>query len=454
MPLESALPRSRFSRLAQFGRLAGSVAFNTAAAGARELGRGRRPSVANLITGAENMAQLADRLAHMRGAAMKLGQLLSMDAGDVLPPDLAKLLARLREGADVLPASQLLPLLEAAWGPHWQRQFQYFDVHPLAAASIGQVHEAKTLDGRRLAIKVQYPGVRESIDSDLGNVSTLLRWSRLLPESIRLEPLLETARQQLHQEADYLREGRELSAYSRLIEGDERFEVPEVDWGLSTASVLTMSFMDGEPLENLRAEPPSVRDSLARALLQLSLREIFVWGRVQTDPNFANFRYQPQARRIQLLDFGALRHYEPSQLEALRTLLDACLSGQNDELEAAAISVGYLGEDKSQGYRRAVVKLLQTASEPLQPEVYDFGASELARRMSAQVLELRVEQGYGQLPPTEILFLHRKIGGLYMLFKQLDVQLPVRALCEWVLAETPNTGDESHCSDSQSRIHF
>ncbi|CAA9480712.1 MAG: Uncharacterized ABC1 family protein Rsph17029_4038, partial [uncultured Sphingomonadaceae bacterium] len=184
------LPRGRASRLGQFGRLAGGIAGGMIAEGARRLATGERPRARDMLLTPGNFRKLADRLSHLRGAAMKLGQMISLDAGDLLPPELTDILAGLRERAHHMPPAQLERLLEREWGMDWRLRFALFDAVPIAAASIGQVHRATARNGRELAIKVQYPGVRESIDSDVDNVSTLLRMSGLLPRGLDIGPLL------------------------------------------------------------------------------------------------------------------------------------------------------------------------------------------------------------------------------------------------------------------------
>ncbi|MEL7488035.1 MAG: AarF/UbiB family protein, partial [Pseudomonadota bacterium] len=178
----AAVPRRRLSRAARFGGLAAGVAGDVALRGAGRALRGERPDLGSLLLTPANAARIADELAKLRGAAMKIGQLVSMDAGDLLPPEFAEIMARLRATAAPMPGRQLKSVLTENWGRDWLRRFDAFDVRPLAAASIGQVHRARTNDGRDLAIKIQYPGVRASIDSDVDNVATLINLSGLLPK--------------------------------------------------------------------------------------------------------------------------------------------------------------------------------------------------------------------------------------------------------------------------------
>ncbi|WP_294641667.1 AarF/UbiB family protein, partial [uncultured Aureimonas sp.] len=204
-----SVPSGRLSRLGQFGRLAGGIAGGMLAEGARRLADGERPRIGDMLLTPGNLVRVADRLSHLRGAAMKLGQMISLDAGDTLPPELSEIMARLRAEADPMPRVQLERVLAAEWGREWRIRFERFDDRPIAAASIGQVHRARALDGRELAIKVQYPGVRGSIDADVDNVATLLRVSGLLPPHLDITALLAEAKAQLHEETDYRREGAE-----------------------------------------------------------------------------------------------------------------------------------------------------------------------------------------------------------------------------------------------------
>ena len=178
---------------------------------------------------------------------------------------------------------------------------------PVAAASIGQVHRATLPDGRRLAIKVQYPGVAESIDSDVDNVTTLLRVSGLLPRGLDIAPLLQEAKRQLAEEADYTREGEQMRAYAARLDRDARYVVPTLEPELTTRHVLAMSFVEGQAIETLEGASQEARDAAMTALVTLVLRELFEFGVMQTDPNFANYRWQADSGALVLLDFGATR---------------------------------------------------------------------------------------------------------------------------------------------------
>ena len=217
------------------------------------------------------------------------------------------------------------------------------------------------------------------------------------------------------------------------------FEVPQVLPELTTPEVLAMTFLDGQPIETLREAPAAERNRVATALLELALREVFEWGLVQTDPNFANYRYAAgdgdRHGRIQLLDFGATRDYPQDSRTAFRDLLIAAIAADAAGIERAAIAVGYLGADDPAAYRAGMVEMVRDATEPARaPGGYHFGRSDLARRIAEKAMVLRLKERFGRLPPPAMLFLHRKLGGLYLLFSPLRAEIRVGDLMGPVLA--------------------
>lgn len=446
MAEERRITRSRLGRLTQLGRLAGGIAGGVVAEGARQIARGGRPTVTDLLLTPGNVRRVGDRLSEMRGAAMKVGQLLSMDSGHLLPPELGGLLARLRESAHTMPLGDVAAMLKQAWGGGWEGQFRRFSFTPLAAASIGQVHAAELKDGRPLAIKVQYPGIVTSIDSDVDNVAALLRIARLVPAELDLAPLLSQAKQQLHAEADYRREAAAIGRFAGLLGQDPRFDLPEVIASHTTEQVLAMRYLDGQPIEWLADSSPAERNTAAAALLELALREVFDWGLVQTDPNFANYLYSPASKRIQLLDFGATRDYEAGFRQHLHHLLLACIDGTDEDVAACASAVGYIDPRDPAKYRDSIVALLRMATEPArQGSDVAFARLDLAERMKHVITEMRMREKFARIPPLQVLFLHRKLGGLYLLLNRLRATVPVSEIvARLVTPEAPSPDAGSH----------
>ncbi|MEM8729545.1 MAG: AarF/ABC1/UbiB kinase family protein [Pseudomonadota bacterium] len=433
------VPAGRVSRLARMGgfatQVAGAVAFN----GARGLVKGERPDLRSLMLTPANVQRLTHQLAQMRGAAMKLGQLLSMDTGDVLPTELTEILSRLRADAHFMPPKQLQQVLIANWGADWRRGFRRFDVRPIAAASIGQVHRAELKDGRQVAVKVQYPGVARSIDSDVANLGALLRASRLLPRGFDVTPYLAEAKRQLREETDYLREGDRLSAFGQRLRTARQFHVPayHADW--STGQILTMSFAAGQPIETLEAASQTTRDRVAGWLVELALQELFSFGEIQSDPNFANYLYDAEADRVVLLDFGAARHVSPPVIETYRALLGAGLHGDRAAMITAAERIGFLAPDLAGAHRVRIERMLDMGFGSLRAgEIYDFADTALSDRMQAESMAL-IEDGYLPPPlPMDVLYLQRKLGGLILLATRMRARVPLAAMiAPYVTATAP-----------------
>lgn len=427
----SRIPQGRITRMASLASLATRVAGGMLGEGVRQLAQGKRPTAKDLLLTPANASRIADQLAQLRGAAMKVGQLLSMDAGDLLPPELTLILSRLQSNGTPMPPRKLSQVLAQELGEDWQQHFTQFSFQPMAAASIGQVHQAYADDGRKLAIKVQYPGISASIDSDVDNVMTLLRLSRLLPEQLDYTELLTEAKRQLHAEADYLLEAQQLTTFARLLADEPQFLLPTVDAQLTTSRLLAMSYMEGVELTALQDQPQAVRDQAVSQLFSLLFRELFEFRLVQTDPNFANYLYQPATQKLVLLDFGATRAYPETISEGYRQLFSAGLREDTPAIEQALSQIGFFSQDIVTAQREAVVAIVQLACEPVRENrAYDFGNSPLAGQLREAGTKLSLEQGYWHSPPADALFLHRKIGGLYLLAAKLKAQVNVQQLIQ------------------------
>ena len=425
------VPTGRVARMLRMGGIASGIAGGVAAGGLKALAQGKRPDLANLLMTPANGLRVTQGLSHLRGAALKLGQMLSMDSGAVLPEELTAILARMRDDAQPMPPKQLQAVLNAEWGAGWYGRFQRFDVRPFAAASIGQVHRAVLPGGRMLAIKVQYPGVRDSIDSDVDNMASLMRLPGLLPRGMDLAPLMAEAKRQLHGEADYLAEAQHLARFRTLLEGSADFVLPELEPDLCTPQVLAMSYVESAPLESLTTAPQATRDRVASALIDLVLRELFEFGAMQTDPNLANYRYDPKSGRIVLLDFGAVQPIAPALAADFRDLLTAALDGTHDTIRAAMLRIGYFAPETALHHQDLIQSLFDMAMEPLrQSTPFDFGQSDLLERLRDRGLALGSERDLAHVPPAATLFLHRKIAGTYLMAAKLCARVALRPMVE------------------------
>ena len=425
----SRVPEGRGERIVRLGSMlagiAGEVAFEALrrAAGSSEAG-------GSVILTPANARRMTETLADLRGAAMKLGQLLSLQGEDLLPPEFAGILSTLRNQAYSMPEEQVRDVMASELGADWEDRFAEFDFEPIAAASIGQVHGAVAADGRDLAIKIQYPGVARSISGDVDNLGVLLRIARILPGDIELRPLLKEIKKELRHEADYEREAASTEKYRSLVADDPSVIVPGVHRDLSTRRVLATDRVYARPIEDLRSPEHTQerRDRVGERLIRLVLRELFTFRFMQTDPNFANYLFDPAKERLALLDFGGVRRFTHAFTETYRRLIVGAVEEEWSGVFDAARELGFLRGDEGADAREMFVRLTSLMTEPLRHRGrYDFPDCDLAARVRRVSLEALSAHRLPH-PPAETLFLHRKLGGSFLLLAHIGARVDCRAL--------------------------
>ena len=426
---EAKVPTSRLSRLSKMGGLASRLAGNVLLEGAKQFSQGKSPSMQQLMMTPQNIGHVADKLSQLRGAAMKVGQMLSMDAGDIVPPELAEILAKLRSDAKAMPHKQLTQLLVEHWGSDWIAPFAQFELRPFAAASIGQVHLAYLDTGEKLAIKIQYPGIRDSIDSDIDNVASLLKVSRLIPANVKLDTLLAEAKLQLHNEADYHFEAEQVALYQQQLGDNPHFIVPKVYPKLSNNSILCMQFVEGVAIESLTESSQAVRDQIATLLMELCFKELFKFKLLQSDPNFANFQYQADTQKIVLFDFGATRTISDTLSQGYLQLMQGAIVDDKQQMTQAAQQIGFFQDAIDPQQKQLIIDIFYQACEPLRFDgEYDFAQSSLAKRITQAGKAMSTQQDEWHTPPTDAIFIHRKLAGMYLLAAKLKAKVNVAKL--------------------------
>jgi aarF domain-containing kinase len=433
----SRVPAGRIERLARFGWLAGEVALGAVAEGVRRVAGS--PAAHSLMLTEANAQRLAKRLAGLRGAAMKVGQMLSLQGADILPPEVTRALAILRAAADAMPQAQLRRVLGQAFGAGWEQRLRDFDMAPVAAASIGEVHRATAADGRQLALKIQYPGVAHSIDSDIQNVAAILRLTHVLPRDVDFSDLLAEAKRQLRRETDYYIEAEFQRRYRALVADEPDFVVPRVHDDFTTARILAMDFIDGVLLEALGGDayPQRLRDRIGTQLYRLMLRELFEFRFVQSDPNFANYLFLPATGQIALLDFGGSREIPPRFAHGYTRAFAAAADNDRALLQDALQEIGFLRADTSTEVRHAFTDLFLVGCEPFRHRgAYDFAASNMLVRVRDVGLDLAYRAGGFRLPPPDAVFLNRKLVGTFLLCARLRARVDVRTLLRTALEHT------------------
>jgi predicted unusual protein kinase regulating ubiquinone biosynthesis (AarF/ABC1/UbiB family) len=330
-----------------------------------------------------------------------------------------------------MPEEQLRAVLAMEYGPGWRARFARFDPEPIAAASIGQVHEATLPDGRVLALKIQYPGVALSIGSDVDNLVAALRLTRLLPRDLDLAGLAEEAKRQLREEANYVGEALRLERYRRLLEGDPAFVVPRVHDDFATPRILAMDRLHGVPLEDLcgAEHDQARRDAAASDLYRLLFRELFEFGFVQTDPNFANYLWLPDEERLGLIDLGAGREVPKRLQDHYARLFRAGIDANREGVRAASLAIGLFEVGEREDRVEALVDMMMLACEAFSGGApHDFAGSGHPARMRELGMDLALGKGFWRPPPIDSLYLHRKLGGTYLLAARLRARVDLHAL--------------------------
>lgn len=397
----------------------------TAAArvGSAELGRRLVPS-STARARAKQALVVGQTLSELKGAVMKIGQLLSIDAEDVLPPEVVKVLGKLQNQAEPIDFAIVKRVIHAELGDRAER-FTEIDPRPLAAASIGQVHRARA-GGEDVVIKVQYPGVAESIDADIAALSKLVRTLMgLSSRSIELDEVFDELSTMLHRETNYVTERENLDRYRGMLDGEDRFIVPRSFEELSTERVLTMSYEPGPTLfEHLdRGASMAERTDIARAILDLYCIEFFREGLVQTDPNPGNFLVQDDGR-IVLLDFGAAIPYSDEFRHDYVGLLRTLGTRDPRAIIEDGERMGFIDPRETDEVKLLFAEFLTLAVEPFREDLqpFEFSSEDYARR-SRHVGRAFTRQLRYSPPPRELIFLHRKLGGIFNIIKRMDVRL-------------------------------
>ncbi len=357
-----------------------------------------------------NAERLVAHSTELRGAFMKLSQLLSMRR-DLLPAEALEVLSVVQSSAPPMPWQRVRAVLTAELGGTPEAKFRRFEPEAFAAASLGQVHRAQLPGGERVAVKVQYPGVAATVQQDLRNVKALVRiFAGIARDAMRQdvnpEEVAAELEARLHEELDYRLEARNLIRFRALLADDKEVVIPRVVSELSTGRVLTMGFLDGYPIQEVMAPgvDQELKDWVAVKLFRLLWRQLFEFGVLHTDPHPGNYLVTHHPR-LGILDFGAVREFEPEIRAGYLQLARGLLAADDDAIGAACVALGFVKDDPA-----PLVAIMRIVCEPLlvdapfDPRTYDL----MAR--GTQVTQVAVHNRLYRSPVHHVFLLRALLG--------------------------------------------
>ncbi|MAZ09589.1 MULTISPECIES: AarF/ABC1/UbiB kinase family protein [unclassified Limnobacter] len=391
--------------------------------------------------------ELADELGRLKGSVMKAGQMLSLYGQYFLPEEAVEVLATLQDNTPAVSWSFVEPQLIDALG---EKTIAKLDIQrkPIAAASLGQAHLATIkATGEQVVVKIQYPGVANAIDTDIRTLSRLISATRLAPKALDLTDVFNELRDMLVRECDYLQEREFTETFHDRLANNSRFIVPKVYPEFCAQRVLTTRYEPGYSVSSkeVQALSQSRRNALAKSFAELFVTEFFDWNLVQTDPHFGNYRVridsQGENDQIVTLDFGATRPFDKSFVESYGRIVRGSLQADRREVAQGVLEIGLMDASTPQSFLEGfgdltelIVEPFRKPFDPMVPDrlytpggAYRFGDTDLPARVG-QTAALKMMSKHFKIPPQEIIFLHRRIGGVLVTLKTLRAELRLHEL--------------------------
>jgi predicted unusual protein kinase regulating ubiquinone biosynthesis (AarF/ABC1/UbiB family) len=420
--------QGRFTRFRKLAGLSAQLSADVLKSGAKRL-VGQEPELLSKAAA----EKLVSTLGELKGAAMKLGQAVSMDT-ELLSPEVRQVIARLQNEAPPMPHALVVRVLREELGGEPEALFRDFDPSPLAAASLGQVHRAVLHDGRPVAVKVQYPGIAETLAGDMDNlglvVKTVSKASRLTDGTAYFREL----REEMLLETDYRREAGLCTAFARGIARLPDLKVPAVVPERTTGRVLTLELLHGRTLKDWVVSGPSAEERfrVARQLILAIYGPFFLAGEMHADPHPGNFMVLEDGR-LGLLDFGSIKRFTPRFVDANRRMFLHAVRLESMDVLGLSREVGFTTELPDAEATGLIQEILHIAGRPMRLTPYDYATCTITRDMklhfarnAARFLKLR--------PPAEAVMFFRSTGGLAQNLKLIGARGDFRGVYQEVAA--------------------
>ena len=440
------IPKGRVRRSAKLGTAMGSQAARYA--GTRAAGVARRDEAAEERLEArhlETALTMVRTLGEMKGAAMKIGQLASFIDTEFLPPEYAEIyqteLAKLRTSAPPMPWERVSKVIEEEYGEPVDEHFSEFEPEAFAAASIGQVHRAKLLDGRPVAVKIQYPGVAEALEADMRNAGVLVRLARALAPGLDAKSVASELRARVLEELDYEYEAQNQRTFSRAYRGHPFIYVPDVITRLSRRRVLVSEFVEGMGFEQVKELDDEERSRFGEIVFRFCFGSIYHLQHFNADSHPGNYLLMEDGR-VAFLDFGMTKKLDREQIQLEQAALDAAIRHDPEALRQRLHDLGfvkkptkldaehlmdhvmlvggwYIEDGDYEVSSRRVMKIIESASDP--------------RSEYFQVMRRE------NIPADELMGRRMEIGVIAVLAQLHAKRNWHRIMREWVYGDEPAT---------------
>ena len=379
--------------------------------------------------------EIVHELGLMKGSIMKAGQMLSLHAGEFLPPEARNVLKSLENHTYYLDWEQIKAQVPKEW--HEKLDIQR---DPVAAASLGQVHIAIDKEtGAKYAMKIQYEGVKKAIEQDVKALKMLLKMLNLLPKDVDLSLVFEEIKAMLYKETDYKNEAEATKRYAELTKDLDWVITPDVIEEFCTDTVLTTTWMECLPLrdEGITTLPQAARNELGANFMDLFLKEIYELGVIQTDAHFCNFMVTPDYKKWILIDFGATKYASESESKNYRDLITSCAYRDRDKFLGTVQDMGYLSK-KNLTNQDTLWEYCELISEPFNQYPYNWGISDIPEKAMQMSQKLASDIDLGR-PPGDTVFIDRKVAGVFHVLKHLGCVIDSKKLLANYTEDQSNT---------------
>ncbi len=366
---------------------------------------------------------LKQALGGLKGPLMKVAQLLAT-IPDALPKEYAAELAQLQSQAPPMGRPFVRRRMVAELGPDWAKQFKKFDLDAAAAASLGQVHRAVSLDGQDLACKLQYPNIESAVDADLTQLRLIFSLYRRYDPSINPERIYEELAERLREELDYRREARHMALYRHMLRDEATIHVPNVFDDLSTRRLLTMTWLEGRKLMDFTDAPQEDRDRLAHNMFRAWYVPFYDYAVIHGDPHLGNYTARREDLDINLLDFGCIRIFRPSLIKGVIDLYHALKDGDRDLAIHAYQTWGFTDlRDEVLDTLNIWAAFIYAPLMEDRPRLIEETNSGAYGREVAENVHARLRQLGGVTPPREFVLMDRAAIGLGSVFMRLGAKI-------------------------------